>query len=60
MAKYKVLKTFTGLEEGQLFRKSDQETEFTVKRADEINAGLKDHGVILERTDDPKEDKSRE
>lgn len=55
MAKYKVLLSFKDNELGKIHNIGD-EVDYTVKRADEINAKLSNLGVFLERVEKDKED----
>lgn len=55
MAKYKVLLSFKDNELGKTHNVGD-EVDYTVKRADEINAKLSNLGVFLERVEKDKED----
>lgn len=50
MAKFKALLKYKDLEVGKLVE-PEEELEMTVKRANEINKKLKEHGHVLERID---------
>lgn len=53
MAKFKVLLKYKDIEVGKVVE-SQEELEMTVKRANEINNKLKEHGTVLERIDEVK------